>query len=405
MKSLFRANNVVVVAQVIAIVRSAASTFMSIYKLLIISFAVFEISGTIDVFKNNAVYAHYGQEVSLFCTPKISLSSNEKRFVQWTMNSVNICESSQGVVGVCYWRKHDGVESFAVKLKAEKPMKLSCIYNRMGHDDWDNATVQIFTGGDGNPVRVSPSYVDFNESDTTIELACSTNISAGGFLWYHNNELLRPSDKVLIFTNGSLILSKPTSKETGIYACIAKNWSVGGFVEVRGKATISDKHQVSKNMLYGETAELSCPVYGYPMPNIVWKRENEDLIVDYKFNIRMLVANDSGRIHFESCNGIANGTLIIRDATYDDRASYTCVATNEFGSDNFTVLIRVKDKLAALWPFLGIVTEVVILMIAIFIFEKRRTKHEELELKETREQKMTLTAPNNNEKELRQRKS
>ncbi|XP_003371685.1 putative neuroplastin [Trichinella spiralis] len=385
MKSLFRANNVVVVAQVIAIVRSAASTFMSIYKLLIISFAVFEISGTIDVFKNNAVYAHYGQEVSLFCTPKISLSSNEKRFVQWTMNSVNICESSQGVVGVCYWRKHDGVESFAVKLKAEKPMKLSCIYNRMGHDDWDNATVQIFTGGDGNPVRVSPSYVDFNESDTTIELACSTNISAGGFLWYHNNELLRPSDKVLIFTNGSLILSKPTSKETGIYACIAKNWSVGGFVEVRGKATISDKHQVSKNMLYGETAELSCPVYGYPMPNIVWKRENEDLIVDYKFNIRMLVANDSGRIHFESCNGIANGTLIIRDATYDDRASYTCVATNEFGSDNFTVLIRVKDKLAALWPFLGIVTEVVILMIAIFIFEKRRTKHEELELKETRE--------------------
>ncbi|KRZ87784.1 Neuroplastin [Trichinella sp. T8] len=379
--------------------------FFSLFPSYLHGFAVFEISGTADVFKNNAVYAHYGQEVSLFCTPKISLSSNEKRFVQWTINGMNICEGSQGVVGVCYWRKHDGVESFAVKLKAEKPMKLSCIYNRMGHDDWDNATVQIFTGGDGNPVRVSPSYVDFNESDTTIELACSTNISAGGFLWYHNNELLRPSDKVLIFTNGSLILSKPTSKETGIYACIAKNWSVGGFVEVRGKATISDKHQVSKNMLYGETAELSCPVYGYPMPNIVWKRENEDLIVDYKFNIRMLVANDSGRIHFESCNGIANGTLIIRDATYDDRASYTCVATNEFGSDNFTVLIRVKDKLAALWPFLGIVTEVVILMIAIFIFEKRRTKHEELELKETREQKMTLTAPNNNEKELRQRKS
>ncbi|OUC40517.1 immunoglobulin I-set domain protein [Trichinella nativa] len=328
--------------------------FFSLFPSFSHGFAVFEISGTADVFKNNAVYAHYGQEVSLFCTPKISLSSNEKRFVQWTINGVNICEGSQGVVGVCYWRKHDGVESFAVKLKAEKPMKLSCIYNRMGHDDWDNATVQIFTGGDGNPVRVSPSYVDFNESDTTIELACSTNISAGGLL--------------------CLILSKPTSKETGIYACIAKNWSVGGFVEVRGKATISDKHQVSKNMLYGETAELSCPVYGYPMPNIVWKRENEDL------------TNDSGRIHFESCNGIANGTLIIRDATYDDRASYTCVATNEFGSDNFTVLIRVKDKLAALWPFLGIVTEVVILMIAIFIFEKRRTKHEELELKETREQ-------------------
>jgi len=35
---------------------------------------------------------------------------------------------------------------------------------------------------------------------------------------------------------------------------------------------------------------------------------------------------------------------------------------------------NVTDKLAALWPFLGICAEVAILCTIIFIYEKRRTK-------------------------------
>jgi len=38
------------------------------------------------------------------------------------------------------------------------------------------------------------------------------------------------------------------------------------------------------------------------------------------------------------------------------------------------VLIRVKDKLAALWPFLGIVGEVTLLITIIFIYEKKSKK-------------------------------
>lgn len=37
-------------------------------------------------------------------------------------------------------------------------------------------------------------------------------------------------------------------------------------------------------------------------------------------------------------------------------------------------LLRVKDKLAALWPFLGICAEVFILCTIILIYEKRRNK-------------------------------
>ncbi|CAF1361352.1 unnamed protein product [Rotaria sordida] len=38
----------------------------------------------------------------------------------------------------------------------------------------------------------------------------------------------------------------------------------------------------------------------------------------------------------------------------------------------FTVLLRVKDRLAALWPFIGIVSVVLVLVIVILIFEKRQ---------------------------------
>lgn len=40
-------------------------------------------------------------------------------------------------------------------------------------------------------------------------------------------------------------------------------------------------------------------------------------------------------------------------------------------SDGF---VRVKDKLAALWPFLGICAEVFVLCAIILIYEKRRNK-------------------------------
>lgn len=112
----------------------------------------------------------------------------------------------------------------------------------------------------------------------------------------------------------------------------------------------------------------------------------------------------------EDERNIKNAFLFIDDVIKDDRKNYSCVGTNKairLGNANYSeaeeyIFVRVKgknhsmnnsvcgsflkqkknrlftisDKLAALWPFLGIVAEVVVLCVIILIYEKRRNKAE-----------------------------
>lgn len=50
--------------------------------------------------------------------------------------------------------------------------------------------------------------------------------------------------------------------------------------------------------------------------------------------------------------GIEGSELIIDDANFNDRAEYTCSATNDISSVNVTILVRVKGKDLLLWNVL-----------------------------------------------------
>lgn len=66
-----------------------------------------------------------------------------------------------------------------------------------------------------------------------------------------------------------------------------------------------------------------------------------------------------------------------------DGGKYSCSASNSEGEAWDVVTLRVRKHLAALWPFLGIVAEVLVLVTIIFIYEKRRKPDEVLDEDDT----------------------
>lgn len=68
--------------------------------------------------------------------------------------------------------------------------------------------------------------------------------------------------------------------------------------------------------------------------------------------------------------------LLISDINQTDRDMYTCYASNGVQNHSESIRLRVKDRLSYIWPLIGIVCEVVILVLIILIFEKRGVKPE-----------------------------
>lgn len=109
-------------------------------------------------------------------------------------------------------------------------------------------------------------------------------------------------------------------------------------------------------------------------------RRNEYESVNLKCLIEPKVESDLNQVRWQfSIDGqtfanlpdgveVKNDELNIAEVRKSHRGHYRC----ELNDVSFTVLLRVKDRLAALWPFLGFVGVVVVLVIVISIFEKRQ---------------------------------
>ncbi|XP_028406911.1 uncharacterized protein LOC114529343 isoform X2 [Dendronephthya gigantea] len=111
----------------------------------------------------------------------------------------------------------------------------------------------------------------------------------------------------------------------------------------------------------GSDVSLHCDVVGYPI-TYEWRDEENCLIgVEKKCT--------------ESRIRPRENVLYIDDIDYKDRKKYTCVGSFRGNSTlKQFIILRVKDPLAALWPFIGILVEAV-LVAAIILASEYYKKH------------------------------
>lgn len=205
------------------------------------------------------------------------------------------------------------------------------------------------------------------------------------------------NDENIEIHNDRLTIHKPTFKDVGDYYCRALRDSASerSVIKVRTLPYIEDfgletSHTGrSSSLIDGERLELNCTVSDTSAPvNITWLRsmtpDDERTMVPVVELPNHTPELDPYTPTFIGPENVITETinshskrLVIETVRPEHRSFYVCIADNGITERTRKVIfIRVKDKLNALWPFLGIVAELFILFIIIHVWETHRAYKE-----------------------------
>uniref|UniRef100_A0A8C9LZ27 Basigin n=1 Tax=Piliocolobus tephrosceles TaxID=591936 RepID=A0A8C9LZ27_9PRIM len=199
---------------------------------------------------------------------------------------------------------------------------------------------------------------------------------------------------------GKTVTGVDSDDRWGEYSCVFLPEPTGrADIQLHGpprvKAVKSSEH-VSE----GETAVLACKSESLPpVTDWVWYKitDSGDQVIVNGSQSRFFLSSSQGRseLHIENLNMEA------------DPGKYGCNGTSSEGTDQAVVTLRVRSHLAALWPFLGIVAEVLVLVTIIFIYEKRRKPEDVLDDDDAGSAPLKSTGQHLNDKgkKVRQRNS
>ncbi|XP_055644743.1 uncharacterized protein LOC129780459 isoform X2 [Toxorhynchites rutilus septentrionalis] len=167
------------------------------------------------------------------------------------------------------------------------------------------------------------------------------------------------------------IITKTHESDAGSYTCsvralnASKTFNVVANVMVKFESTEIGK----TNIVEGETLSLHCIAYG-SNPRITWIIGN----TSYSTGTEHILLEEDDK-------GVENARLTIKSIALSDYNDYTCEgrnnATDITGKPaQITMTVRIRGKYAALYVFIGIIAEVILLCLIILICERRRNKTE-----------------------------
>lgn len=94
------------------------------------------------------------------------------------------------------------------------------------------------------------------------------------------------------------------------------------------------------------------------------------------------IDNSTGRFFITNRDNYTELNIINLDIKTDPGV-YQCNASNAIGNTAQTTILRVRSNLAPLWPFLGVLAEILILVVIIVVYEKRKKPDDFIDGKQT----------------------
>ncbi|NWW20670.1 CNTN4 protein, partial [Falcunculus frontatus] len=181
-----------------------------------------------------------------------------------------------------------------------------------------------------------PSWIQrISDVHVAIEERVSWECRASGrpkpsYRWLKDGEPLLPQGRVQL-EQGSLTIPNVSLSDAGMYQCVAEN-KHGVIFASAELSVIAIGPDFSKTLLkkltlvkVGGEVIIECKPKASPRPTYSWKKGKDIL----RENERITVLDD--------------GSLRIVNVTKSDAGSYTCVATNHFGTASSTGSLVVKD--------------------------------------------------------------
>ncbi|XP_015514062.1 basigin isoform X1 [Neodiprion pinetum] len=230
-------------------------------------------------------------------------------------------------------------------------------------------------------------------TEKNLILPCNlTTVTTGSITWTHNNATLKETDTLKLSKDRTqLNITKGLEDYMGNYTCSAGSGMPTRFMKVVPYPIVK-LPSLDTNVVEGEKLRLTCEVTPGLGAEIEWIFDN--------------VTYTKGTERINITTEEKSSTLTVYDIRQEDRGNVTCKVVftrtvDQFAS-SYTTLLRVTNKFAALWPFLGICAEVIVLCAIILVYEKKRNKAE-LEESDTDQSPDTKPTPNK-DSEVRQRK-